>query len=269
MQRPQWAPEDVNMQVPSPARMYDALLGGSHNFAIDRAAAGQAVAMVPDLPRVAVANRAFLRRAVRYLVAAGVRQFLDVGAGIPTVGNTHEVARAADPACRVVYVDIDPVAVAHADAILQDNPGVIAVQGDLRAPDRLLADPRISGFLDLDAPVGVLLVAVLHLLTDADRPGEVVATLRQAIPPGSHVVISHLTSAHRPDAAAQLGAHAAHRTGVPIIFRSRAEITAFFDGLTVVEPGVVALPAWRPESPDDLAEEPDRSLGLAGIGRKE
>jgi S-adenosyl methyltransferase len=257
------------MDRPSAARMYDVLLGGSHNFEVDRAAAAQAVAMVPDLPKVAVSNRAFLRRAVRYLIDAGIRQFLDIGAGIPTVGNTHEVAQAADPQARVAYVDIDPVATAHATAILADNPNAIAVPGDLRAPDRLLADPRISEFLDLHAPVGVLLMGVLHLLTDSDRPGEAVAALRYAAGPGSYVAISHLTSAHRPGDAAQLGAHAAQRTGVPMIFRPRAEITAFFAGLTLVDPGVVPLPAWRPESPDDLDEDPSRSLILGGVGRKD
>jgi hypothetical protein len=269
VQRPDWAPDDVNMLTPSPARMYDALLGGSHNFEVDRNAAAQAVTMVPDLANVAISNRAFLRRAVRYLLGAGIRQFLDIGAGIPTVGNTHEVAQAVDPQARVAYVDIDSVAVAQATAILAGNSHAIAVQGDLRNPDRLLTDPRLTAFIDFDAPVGVLLVAVLHLLTDADKPTGVVAALRDAITPGSHIVISHLTRAHRPDDAARLGAHAATRSGVPIIFRSRAEITAFFEGLTLVDPGVVALPGWRPETPDDVEQDPGKSLALAGVGRKD
>jgi SAM-dependent methyltransferase len=249
--------------------MYDALLGGTHNFAVDRQAAAQAAALVPDLPNVARSNRAFLRRAVRHLVEAGIGQFVDIGAGIPTVGNSHEVAQRADPRCRVAYVDIDPVAVAHAQAILARDPDTTAIQGDLRAPARLLANRRLRDFVDLDQPVGVLLVAVLHLLTDADEPHRVVATLRDAVAPGSYLVISHLSSAQRPEDAARLGAHAATRTGVPIIFRSRQEITAFFDGLTVLEPGVVELPAWRPETPEDRDEAPGRSLGLAGAGRKE
>jgi SAM-dependent methyltransferase len=248
--------------------MYDALLGGSHNFAIDRQAAAQATAMVPDLPKVALSNRAFLRRVVRYLVDVGIRQFIDIGAGIPTVGNTHEVAQQADPQCRVAYVDIDPVAVAHAHAILQGNPGTITIQGDLSTPDRMLADPRLREFIDLDHPVGVLLVAVLHLLADADQPGGAVATLREAVAPGSYFAISHLTTAQRPEDAARLGAHAAQRTGVPIIFRSYEQISEFFDALTMVDPGVVELPQWRPETPQDIAEQPGRSLGLAGVGRK-
>jgi hypothetical protein len=257
------------MDVPSSARMYDVLLGGAHNFAVDRQAAAQAVALVPDLPSVAHANRAFLRRAVRYLVDTGIRQFLDIGAGIPTVGNSHEVAQQTHPGCRVVYVDIDPVAVAHAQTILVHDPNTIAIQGDLRAPDRLLADPRLREFIELDQPIGVLLVGVLHLLIDAENPHRVVAAIRDAVPPGSYLAISHLTKSQRPDDAARLDAHAADRGGVSIIFRSREEITAFFDGLTVVDPGVVEFEAWRPEAPGEGEEAAGRSLGLAGVGRKE
>jgi SAM-dependent methyltransferase len=257
------------MDVPSPARMYDALLGGTHNFPVDQQAAAQAVAMVPDLPNVARSNRAFLRRAVEHLLGVGIRQFVDIGAGIPTRDNTHEVVQRADPGGRVAYVDIDPVAVAHAQAILAGDPNAIAIQADLRAPDQLLADPRLGEFIDLGQPVGVLLVGVLHLLTDAEEPHRVVAGLREALAPGSYLVISHLSSAQRPDDAARLGTHAATRAGVPIIFRTREEITAFFDGLTVVEPGVVEVAAWRPQTPDDQDEAPGRSLVLAGVGRKE
>ena len=269
MERPSWAPEEIATDRPNPARMYDALLGGSHNFAADREAMRQAVAMVPDLPKVALGNRAFLRRAVRFMMAEGIRQFLDIGAGIPTVGNTHEIAHAIDPQCRVVYVDIDPVAVTHANAMLKGNPAAIAVRGDLRHPEALLSDPQVREFLDFDQPIGVLLIAVLHMLSDAEDPRGVAATLRELVPAGSYVAISHLTTAHRPDDAARLGAHAVQRSRVPIFFRSYDEIAGFFDGLTVVEPGLVGLAQWRPESPDDVLEPPERSLGLAGVGRKD
>lgn len=269
MQRPDWAPAEISMDVPSPARMYDALLGGSHNFAADQRAAAAAAAMVPELPKVAINNRAFLRRAVRFLVDAGIRQFLDIGAGIPTVGNTHELAQQGDPACRVAYVDIDPVAVTHARAILHGDPNTLALRGDLRRPDQLLGEADLREFIDFTQPVGVLLVAVLHLLTDDDEPHRVVAALRDAMVPGSYFAISHLTSAQRPEDASQLGALSKRSTGIPITFRSREQIVAFFDGLTVVEPGVVELPRWRPESPADVLEEAGGSLGLAGVGRKE
>jgi O-methyltransferase involved in polyketide biosynthesis len=242
--------------------MYDALLGGSHNFEVDRRAAAEAVALVPDLATVALNNRAFLRRAVRYLLDAGVRQFVDIGAGIPTAANTHELA----PEAKVAYVDIDPVAVAHAQAILADQPQAIAVRGDLREPGALLAQPQLREFIDFEQPVGVLLIAVLHLLTDADRPHAAVASVRDAIAAGSYLAVSHLSSAHRPEAAATLAEHSAQRSRVPITFRPRAEIEAFFDGLTLVEPGVVELPAWHPDPDDPPAT--DRSLGLAGVGRR-
>lgn len=269
MPRPEWAADDSDTDVASPARMYDALLGGSHNFAVDRQAAAQALALVPDLANVAYSNRAFLRRAVSYLVKAGIRQFVDLGAGIPTVGNTHEIAQSAHPDCRVAYVDLDPIAVTHAEAILAGTPGVAVVEADLRSPRRLLADPRLRQVIDFDQPVGVLLVAVLHLLAEAEEPGKAVAVLREAVAPGSYLVISHLSNARRPDDAARLGAHSARQTRVPIVFRSRQQITAFFDGLTLVEPGVVELPAWRPEASNDLDEDPGRSLGLAGVARKD
>lgn len=257
------------MARPSPARMYDALLGGSHNFEVDRQAAAAAVAMVPDLPKVALSNRAFLRRSVRFLGQAGIRQFVDIGSGIPTAGNVHEVAREADPGCRVQYVDIDSVAVAHAEAILAGDNQTRVIDGDLRSPEVLLSDSRLREFIDLSQPVGVLLIAVLHLLSDAEDPRGAVATIRDAIAPGSYIVISHLSSAHRPDEAAQLGEHATREVGVGICFRSQEEITALFDALTVVPPGVVELPLWRPESAADVHETPGRSLGLAGVGRKD
>lgn len=257
------------MEIPSPARMYDALLGGSHNFEVDRQAAERAIAKVPDLPLVALSNRAFLRRSVRFLATAGIRQFLDIGSGIPTAGNVHTVAQQADPECRVQYIDIDSVAVAHSEAILADNPRAAVSTGDIRAPKELFSDRQVRRLIDLDQPVGVLLVAVLHLLSDAEDPRGIVATIRDLIAPGSYMVLSHLSSAQRPEDAAELGKRARRDSGVGIYFRSREEITAFFDGWTVVEPGVVELPLWRPESVDDVHEEPGRSLGMAGVGRKD
>ncbi len=260
--RPSWVPEDVDLEKPSPARMYDALLGGSHNFEVDRRAAAEAVALVPDLATVALSNRAFLRRAVRHLLDAGVRQFVDIGAGIPTAANTHELA----PEAKVAYIDIDPIAVAHAEAILADQPHAIALRGDLRDPEALLSQPRLREFIDFEQPVGVLLIAVLHLLTDGDRPHAAVAAVREHVVAGSFVAVSHLSSAHRPAAAATLAEHSAQRSRVPITFRPRPEIEAFFEGWTLVEPGVVEIPAWHPDPDDPPAA--GRSLGLAGVGRR-
>ncbi|WP_067542328.1 SAM-dependent methyltransferase [Nocardia crassostreae] len=268
MDRPAWAPEGVDMTQASPARMYDALLGGSHNFEIDRKAAEMGKMLVPDLPRVALSNRAFLRRAVRYLVDSGVRKFLDIGSGIPTAGNVHEVAQEIDPGFRVLYADIDPVAIAHARAILVDNEQAGAIEADLRKPADLLDQAQATGMIDFSQPVGVLMIAVLHLLGDNDLPGDQVAAVRAAVPAGSFLALSHLTSATRPEDAAKLGANAANENKVGIHFRSCEAITGFFDGWDLIEPGVVELPLWRPESDRDQHETPGRSLGLAGVGRK-
>ncbi|MFD6355822.1 SAM-dependent methyltransferase [Nocardia tengchongensis] len=268
MDRPTWAPEGVDMNRPSPARMYDALLGGSHNFEVDRQAAEAGKALVPDLPRLALSNRAFLRRAVRFLVDQGVRQFLDIGSGIPTAGNVHEVAQAIDPECRVLYADIDPVAVAHARAILRGNDRAAAIEADLREPAALLAQARETGIIDFDQPVGILLIAVLHLMGDEYAPAEKVAALHAAAPAGSYVAISHLTSATRPDDAAKLVENSRDVSRIGLRFRTRDEITALFGAWQLIEPGVVELPLWRPESDRDQHETPGRSLGLAGVGRK-
>lgn len=254
MQRPGWVPDSVDVDRPSTSRMYDYFLGGSHNFAADRRVATEALQHMPELPMVLRANRAFLRRAVRYLVQAGMTQFLDLGSGIPTAGNVHEIAQRADPGARVVYVDIDPVAVAHSRAILAGNDNATAVQADLRQPEQLLTDRELTRVLDLSRPVAVLLVAVLHFLPDSEDPGGIIARLRPALAPGSYLVISHASA----DGAAPTGMDPARevyaRSNNPIIMRSRAQIEALFAGFELVEPGLVRLPRWRP---DDAGGEPD------------
>jgi len=248
--------------------MYDYYLGGSHNFAIDRRAAEQAIAMWPDLPIIMQANRAFLRRAVRFLVAQGINQFLDIGSGIPTVGNVHEVAQQADPASRVVYVDIDPVAVAHSRAILAGNLNAAVVQGDARNPDRLLAEPEVQRLLDLSKPVGILLVALLHFIPDDGDASQLVQHLRDAAAPGSYLVLSHASFEGRPTES-ESHTQLYTRTSTPMRMRSRADIVRYFDGLELMEPGVVFLPQWRPESPDEVDEAPERFTGYAGVARKD
>lgn len=267
MQRPPWAPQGIDLDRPSAARMYDYYLGGSHNFAIDRQAAAQAVAMWPDLPIIMQANRAFLRRAVRYLVSQGITQFLDIGSGIPTVGNVHEVAQQAHAASRVVYVDIDPVAVAHSRAILADNPHAAVVQGDARDLDHLLAQAEVRDLLDFTKPIAVLLVAVLHFIPDTDAAHRLVHRLRDMLVSGSYIAISHASHEGRPTESAS-HAQLYARTPTPMAMRSRVEIERFFDGLALVAPGVVYLPLWQPESPDDVDEHPERFTGFAGVGRK-
>ncbi|WBB67208.1 SAM-dependent methyltransferase [Micromonospora sp. WMMD812] len=266
MQRPDWAPETIDIERPSVARMYDYYLGGSHNFAADRAAAQAMVAAVPEAPLMAQANRAFLRRAVQFLVEAGVRQFLDIGSGIPTVGNVHEIAQLAAPESRVVYVDVDPVAVEHSREILAGTDRAAVVQEDLRNPERILAHPDVRRLLDFDQPVAVMVVAVLHFVSDDDRPAEILRTLREALAPGSFLVLSQASDDGRSEDERAEAERVYRRTDNPLWVRGRAELTALFDGFELVEPGVVWVPQWRPESPDS-AEDAERAVFMGGVGR--
>ncbi|WP_309112554.1 SAM-dependent methyltransferase [Saccharothrix sp.] len=267
VERSEGVPDEIDLTRPSAARVYDYYLGGAHNFAVDREMAERAVAMWPDLPLIMQANRAFLRRAVRYCVAAGVRQFLDLGSGIPTVGNVHEVARNAAPDARVVYVDMDPVAVTHSRMILGDDPLTRVVQADLRRPDLLLDRPEVRSLLDFDQPVAVMMVAVLHFVPDTDEPAKVLAGYRDAMAPGSFLVLSHATHEGRPDKADE-HRELYRRTATPMTMRSKAEVRGLLDGFDVVDPGVVYLPLWRPESLDEVDEHPERFTGLAAVARR-
>jgi SAM-dependent methyltransferase len=265
--RPAWAPEGIDIDTPSASRLYDYYLGGSHNFAADRVVAEQALAVMPEGPLLAQLNRAFLRRAVRFCVAAGIRQFLDIGSGIPTLGNVHEVAQQAAPDARVVYVDTDPVAVAHSRAILADNPNAAVIQEDLRHPDRIVEHAETRRMLDLDRPTALLLVAVLHFIPDRDDPVGLIGRLRQALVPGSFLVLSHATYEGRPDDAQRI-TELYKSTANPLTMRDRPAVTKLFEGFDLVDPGVVWAPEWRPDSPDDLGEAPERSGIHVGVGRK-
>jgi SAM-dependent methyltransferase len=270
MQRPEWAPDDVDMDTPSPARVYDALLGGSHNFEVDRAAAAHGSAMMPDLPVGAAAHRRFLRRAVTFLAEAGIRQLVDVGAGIPTVGNTHEIAQRHDPGNRVVYVDIHAVAVAHATAILEGTANTAAVRGDVRTPEALLADLGRTRLIDLDEPVGLLMVALLHLLPDTDAPAAATAALRDAVAPGSHLVISHLTSERSPEQTARLSSEVARRDRVSLVFRPRSGIAVSFGGFPLVPPAWSTCPSGAPtRSSTRRAGPPARCTSPASAARSD
>jgi SAM-dependent methyltransferase len=264
--RPTWAPQEVDIDRPSAARVYDYYLGGSHNFAVDREMARQAIADWPDVPLIMQANRAFMRRAVRHCVASGIDQFLDVGSGIPTAGNVHEVAHAEDPAARVVYVDVDPVAVAHARALLADDPRTGVVHADFLDVDGVLDAPETRTVLDLDRPVALLAVALLHFVGDERRPAEALARYRDALAPGSHLVLSHASADGVPQRADD---HVAlyRRTATPMSMRPRDEVVRFFDGFSLLEPGVTRIPLWRPDG--DVAPETARFPGYAGVGRRD
>ncbi len=267
MERPSWAPEQIDMNRPSAARMYDYFLGGSHNFEPDRRAASAAIEIIPELPAVMQANRAFLRRAVRHALAIGIRQFLDIGSGIPTVGNVHEVAQAIEPTARVAYVDSDPVAVVHSRALLGDDKQTVMVQCDVRDPDTLLVDPALRGLLDLDQPIALLMVALLHFVPDGDDPAALVRRYCHVLAPGSQLVISHGTGDGRSEQSRRMvGLY--QTTANPLTARTREQITALFDGFELLEPGVVFLPEWQPDQAEDVPEHPERLCAYGGVGRK-
>ena len=268
MERPAWAPRSIDVTVPSVSRMYDYYLGGSHNFEVDREAARRAMEFMPGLPKVMQANRAFMRRAVRYAADQGVSQFLDVGSGIPTFGNVHEVAQAARPGARVVYVDHDPVAVAHSQAVLEGNDDAGVVAADLRKPQEILRSPEVERLIDLNQPVALLLVAILHFVDDDDDPHGAVAELREALAPGSLLVLTHASYEGIPLPPERAGGAVDVYEDIrnPLIMRSRDEIARFFEGYDMVEPGLVAMPHWRPDTtPED--EDPYAFSGFAGVGR--
>ncbi|WP_018657096.1 SAM-dependent methyltransferase [Actinomadura flavalba] len=259
------APPGIDVSVPNVARMYDFYLGGKDNYAADRAAADEVLRVAPQAPALARENRAFLDRAVRFLAGeAGLRQFVDIGAGLPTQGNVHEVAQSVAPDARVAYIDNDPMVLAHGRALLASTPGTVTLAGDLRAVDDLLADPALREVIDLDRPVGVLLISVLHCLDDDERPHETVAALRDALPSGSHLAISHITAGERAEVA-QEGARVYRRASTGMTLRSADSIGRFFDGLDVLDPGIVPLAAWRPAVPP-RADLP--TWFLCGVGRK-
>jgi S-adenosyl methyltransferase len=265
---PGWVPPGVDTKRANIARVYDYWLGGSHNFLADQDLGRSMATVEPNVRAIARANRAFLGRAVRFLGAAGIGQFLDVGSGIPTQGNVHEVAHQANPDAHVVYADVDPVAIAHSKAILAGNQNAVILDADLRAPDKILADPATRRLIDLGKPAGLLLVAVLHCIGDADDPWQIVATLRDQLASGSYLVLCHATNESMPDVTQ--AAETVYRASVPSQgrTRSRAEILRFFDGFDLVDPGLVYVPMWRPDSPGDVPADPSQFWLLAGVAQK-
>ncbi|WP_053739657.1 SAM-dependent methyltransferase [Nocardia sp. NRRL S-836] len=269
MERPNWAPGDIDLERPSVARVYDYWLGGAHNFAADRAVGQQALEIMPELRDVILNHRSFLRRVVRHLLGMGVRQFLDLGSGIPTVGNVHEIAQSADPAAKIAYVDVDPVAVAHSRSLLSGNERVSVLQADVRDPAAVLTAPEVTGLLDFDEPVAVLMIALLHFVSDEEDPVGIIAGYRDRLAPGSFVAISHAGYEADEETGSYRAARSVYDRGVtPMTYRNGAEFTRLFEGLELVEPGVVRLPAWHPESPDDLGEPGRPFPAFGAVGRK-
>ena len=264
---PGWATAEINTGVAHTARMYDYYLGGKDNYEVDRDAAEQVLTVFPQMRAIARENRAFLGRTVRYLARNGIRQFLDIGTGIPGPGNTTEVAHEVVPDARVVYVDNDPIVMTHASALLADHDPALTsvVYGDLREPRSILDEPGVRAVLDFDEPIGVLLVAVLHFIEDREQPVEIVRELMRAVPPGSFLVLSHAT-ADTDSETAREAAQTYNRANARITLRDRLEIVRFFDGLELVEPGIVQQPWWQPEH--EVTADPEQNWGYAGVGYK-
>ncbi|OUC92397.1 SAM-dependent methyltransferase [Streptosporangium minutum] len=247
-------PPGVDPNVPSSARVYDYLLGGKDNLAIDRAIAERLLAVAPDTRLVARANRDFLVRTVRFMAERGVRQFIDLGTGIPTSPSVHEVAHEIDPSATVVYVDYDPVVHLHTEVLLTRDKNVVSVQADIRRPGAILDDPQVVGLVDFSQPVGVLMVGVLHFITDAEDPAGVIAAFRERMAAGSHLTLSHAMAESAPEAMAQLTAATAN-SPAQSTFRSHDQVLALLDGFELLEPGLVPVHDWR--NGDGFALFPD------------
>jgi hypothetical protein len=255
-------PAGIDPNRPSAARIYDYLLGGTHNFAADRAVGDRVVELVPGTLGIARANRALLRRAVRHAATSGIRQFLDLGSGIPTEGNVHDIARAVRSDARVVYVDREPTAVLHAQDILAGDPDTSAVQGDLQHPQAILDHPQVRRLLDFDEPVCILMIAVLHFIPDSPGLTAALSTYHRTAAPGSRLAITHaIAGTHEVDRIADLY----NRAGTPLVPRDRGQVAGMFTGWRLLDPGVVFSPQWRPDPADVLLDDPAASLTYAGV----
>lgn len=254
-------------RTPNSARIYDYFLGGKDNFAADREAAAQITRLLPEMPMVARENRRYLGRVIRFMVDAGIRQFIDIGTGLPTQGHVHETLQSVAPDARVVYVDHDPVVITHAQALIEGKGPTVVLQADLRNPDDILTDPKLTKLIDLERPVGILMLAVLHFIRDDDEVRHTISRLHKAVATGSYLAISHALPHARREIREELAA--AYRvplTGAPDQ-RTAAEIVALFDDWEIVEPGLVHLPVWHPEL--GLTRQDPEAVWIAGgVGRK-
>ena len=260
------APAGIDMTVPSVARMYDFYLGGKDNFAVDRELAEKILQGLPVTRDTARANRRFLGRAVTFLAESGIRQFLDLGTGLPSQNNVHEVAQRVRPDARVVYVDNDPIVLAHARALLATNNSTVVVQEDIRQPERILTPPTVQQMIDFTEPVAVMCVAVLPFITDDQDPWGIVSTMTEHLVPGSYLTVSHgILEGHPADVVADFQ-KTYQAASAPVAIRSRDAINRFFDGFDLVDPGLVPITDWR--SDDQERARPGGDWGLVGVGRK-
>ncbi|MBP0448983.1 MULTISPECIES: SAM-dependent methyltransferase [unclassified Kitasatospora] len=260
-------PAELNTGIPHPARMYDYYLGGKDNFPADREAAEKIIAVMPDARLAAQSNRDFLGRAVEFAVGQGVRQFLDIGTGIPAVGSTGEVAHRVAPDARVVYVDNDPIVLTHSRALLAHHPvgHTTVLHADLREPEAILGDPGLKEAIDLSRPVALMLVAVMHFVRDEEGAAETVARLRDALAPGSLLILSHGTQDFMAPEAAAEATRIYNRASSPLVLRTGDQVRELFGDFELADPGLVQLPLWRPkeELPDGWQQAVPAYAGVA------
>ena len=271
-QTPQ-VPLGVDPEVPAPARMYDYFLGGTQNFPSDRAAADKVRETIPEVIDAAWANRGFHQRAARWLAQQGITQFVDFGSGLPTVGNTHEVVQQITPGARVVYVDLDPLVIAHSSGLLTDPATARVVQADMRDPESVLNHPEVRSLIDFGAPIGLLMTAVLHFVAPDCDPWGLAARYVRELPPGSYLVLSHVTDDRTPPISVRVAEEMYARASENIYFRSRADVARFFAGLELVSPGPPTPPAvvhvgeWGADDPA-LADTDGSHWLYCGVGRR-
>ena len=264
-QQTNWVPTSVDLEKPSGARVYDYLLGGNHNFGVDREFSEKVLTVQPHLRRAALMNRSFLRRAVIHMMDNGIRQFLDLGSGIPTVGNVHEIAHAADPSSRVVYVDNEHVAVAHSQLILEGNDNAAMLHADISKAGIVLGDPTTRRLIDFDQPVGLLAITIGHYIVEDALA--VFDAYREALAPGSFLAITHLTDDFNETDGEEL-AEFMKKSQNNVTPRTKDEVTALFGDFELVEPGVVTTSQWRPERDTDVSGTPGEDVVWAGVARK-
>ncbi len=260
------APNGADITTPNVARMYDFYLGGKDNYASDREAARKVLGVASEVPLAALENREFVKRAVRFLVREDIKQFVDIGPGLPTRSNVHEVVRQYEPQAHVVYIDNDPIVLSHSQSLLENTPGVAIIDEDLREPEHILSNPALRELISFARPVALCMTLVLHFIPDSGDPYGIVARLCEALCPGSYVVISHVTGDGRdPEALTEI-TDTYDQATAPLIMRSRTDIARFFDGFELVDPGVVFLSQWR--STGEFYSEGGTRWAYAGVGRK-
>jgi hypothetical protein len=245
-------PVDLRLDRPTPARMYDYFLGGKDNFAVDREAAERVKEAIPNTYEIVWENRFFLQRAVRYLAEAGIDQYIDLGTGLPTQGNVHEIAQQVIPGARVVYVDNDPIVLAYGRALLADSPSTTVITADMREPHAIFGNSDVQALIDFSRPIAVLFVAVLHFIRDSEDPAGIVKAFREVMAPSSYLVLSHLTTDGPPPDAVARTVEVYQGATSPIVFRTREQIAQLFDGFTLQRPGLVRPWQWRPEPTDTM-----------------